>query len=228
MKSLRWPKKRWKQVVLIAGTAVFGWYLICCALLISYRWVNPPVTTVQMQRRVESWFTAGSYESRQRWIPLKQIPRDLQRAVIAAEDGAFYEHSGVDWKEMQIVMEDARSGRRVRGGSTITQQLVKNLFFTTHRNPLRKLFEYGLTPVAEWALGKDRILELYLNEIEWGPGVWGVGAAAQYHYKKPAERLGRSEAARLAACIPDPRARRPNRMNRYSGIIQERMRSRGW
>lgn len=228
MKHPRWPRARWKQIVLVAVSAIVGWYLICCALLVSYRWVNPLVTTVQMQRRVESWFSSGDYESRHRWTPLKQIPRDLQHAVIAAEDGAFYDHSGVDWKEMRIVAADARSGRRVRGGSTITQQLVKNLFFTTHRNPLRKVLEYGLTPVAEWALGKDRILELYLNEIEWGPGVWGVGAAAQYHYNKPAERLGRNESARLAACIPAPRTRRPNRMDSYSGIILNRMSSRGW
>jgi monofunctional biosynthetic peptidoglycan transglycosylase len=129
---------------------------------------------------------------------------------------------------MRIVVDDARSGRRVRGGSTITQQLVKNLFLTTHSSVFRKLPEYALTPVAERVLGKDRILELYLNEIEWGPGIWGVGAAAQYHYNKPAERLGRNEAARLAACIPAPRTRRPNRMDSYSGIILERMGSRGW
>ncbi len=228
MQSPRWPRTRWKQVALVAVSAIVGWYLICCALLIAYRWVNPLVTTVQMQRRVESWFTAGDYESRQRWIPLGQIPRDLQRAVIAAEDGAFYEHSGVDWKEMQIVVDDARSGRRVRGGSTITQQLVKNLFLTTHSSVFRKLPEYALTPIAELVLGKDRILELYLNEIEWGPGIWGVGAAAEYHYHKPAERLSRNESARLAACIPAPRSRRPDRMDTYAGIILERMRSRGW
>jgi monofunctional biosynthetic peptidoglycan transglycosylase len=228
MKRLRWPRSRWKRIALFVASALVGWYLICCALLVSYRWVNPLVTTVQVQRRVESWFTAGDYESRQRWIPLGKIPRDLQRAVVAAEDGAFYDHSGVDWKEMQIVVEDARKGRRVRGGSTITQQLVKNLFLTTHSSIFRKLPEYALTPVAEMALSKDRILELYLNEIEWGPGVWGVGAAAQYHYNKPAERLGRNEAARLAACIPAPRTRRPNRMDSYSGIILQRMAGRGW
>ena len=228
MKLPRWPKTRWKQAALVAASAIVGWYLSCCVLLVSYRWVNPLATTVQMQRRVESWFTAGDYESRQRWIPLEGITRDLRRAVIAAEDGAFYEHSGVDWKEMRIVVDDARSGRRVRGGSTITQQLVKNLFLTTHSSIFRKLPEYALTPVAELVLSKDRILELYLNEIEWGPGVWGLGTAAEYHYNKPAERLGRNEAARLAACIPAPRTRRPNRMDTYSGIILERMRCRGW
>ncbi len=228
MKRLRWPRARWKRFAVVAASAAVGWYLICCALLVSYRWVNPLVTTVQVQRRIESWFSADNYESRQRWIPLRQIPRDLQRAVVAAEDGAFYDHSGVDWDEMRIVVDDARRGRRVRGGSTITQQLVKNLFLTTHSSIFRKLPEYALTPVAEMALSKDRILELYLNEIEWGPGVWGVGAAAQYHYNKPAERLGRNEAARLAACIPAPRTRRPNRMDSYSGIILQRMAGRGW
>jgi monofunctional biosynthetic peptidoglycan transglycosylase len=228
MKYPTWPRTRWKQAALVSASALVSWYLICCSLLVAYRWVDPLVTTVQIQRRVESWFSAGDYQSRQRWIPLKQIPSDLQRAVIAAEDGAFYDHSGVDWKEMQIVVDDARRGRRVRGGSTITQQLVKNLFLTTHSSVFRKLPEYALTPVAELVLGKDRILELYLNEIEWGPGVWGVGAAAEFHYNKPAERLGRNEAARLAACVPAPRTRRPNRMDAYSSIILERMRSRGW
>lgn len=228
MRSPRWPRAGWKRIALAATSVLVGWYLVCCALLVSYRWVNPPATTVQVQRRMESWFSAGDYQARQRWVPLGQIPQDLQRAVIAAEDGAFYDHSGVDWKEMRIVVDDARSGGRLRGGSTITQQLVKNLFLTTHSSVFRKLPEYALTPVAEGVLSKDRILELYLNEIEWGPGVWGVGAAAQYHYDKSAERLGRNEAARLAACIPAPRTRRPNRMDTYSGIILERMRSRGW
>jgi monofunctional biosynthetic peptidoglycan transglycosylase len=228
MRFLRWPRTRWKQIAVAAAAAIAGWYFVCCALLVSYRWVNPPVTIVQMQRRVESWFSGGDYDARQRWTPLNQIPRLVQHAVIAAEDGAFYEHSGIDWKEMQLVIDEARARGRVRGGSSITQQLVKNLFFTTHRNPVRKVLEYGLAPVAEWALGKDRILELYLNEIEWGPGIWGVGAAAQFHYNKPAGRLSRNEAARLAACLPAPLTRRPSRMDAYSSIILERMSSRGW
>jgi monofunctional glycosyltransferase len=228
MKSPSWKRVNWRRIALALALAVFGWYLTCCALLVSYRWGNPPVTTVQIERRVESWFSADDYSSRQRWVPLRQIPIDLQHAVIAAEDGAFYQHSGFDWKEMQIVVADARSGRGVRGGSTITQQLVKNLFLTTYSSVFRKLPEYALTPVAELVLSKDRILELYLNEIEWGPGVWGIGAAAEYHYGKAAERLNRDEAARLAACIPAPRSRRPDHMDAYSRIILDRMNSRGW
>jgi len=127
-----------------------------------------------------------------------------------------------------VAEESAETGEVRRGASTITQQLVKNLFFTTHRNPVRKAFEYTLAPMADWILGKQRILELYLNVIEWGPGVWGAEAAAQYHYHTSAARLDREQAARLAAILPSPRRRKPQRMNQYSELIQERMQQHGW
>ena len=116
----------------------------------------------------------------------------------------------------------------LRGGSTISQQLVKNLFLTTHRSPIRKGLELTLVPIAELVLSKDRILELYLNHIEWGRGIWGVEAASRHYYGISVNRLDREQGARLAACIPDPRRRRPSQMGAYSGIILERMRSRGW
>jgi monofunctional biosynthetic peptidoglycan transglycosylase len=105
---------------------------------------------------------------------------------------------------------------------------VKNLFFTTHRNPVRKAFEYALTPAADFILGKERTLELYLNVVEWGPGVFGAEAAAQHHFGVPAARLSREQAARLAAILPSPLRRKPARMNRYSSAILERMRQSGW
>ena len=117
---------------------------------------------------------------------------------------------------------------RVRGASTITQQLIKNLFFTTHRNPVRKLCEYTLAPMATLILGRQRILELYLNLVEWGPGVFGAEAAAEYHFHIHASRLSRDQAARLAACLPAPRRRKPERMNDYSADIQVRMGQLGW
>src|SRR6202011_2230053 len=110
-----------------------------------------------------------------------------------------------------------------RGGSTITQQLVKNLFFTTSRSVVRKAVEFTLAPAAEWVLPKKRILELYLNEIEWGPGIYGAEAAAQTWYGIPAARVNREQAARLAAVIPSPLRRKPERMNQYSGEILRRM-----
>jgi monofunctional biosynthetic peptidoglycan transglycosylase len=119
-------------------------------------------------------------------------------------------------------------GSRLRGGSTLTQQLVKNLFFGTSRSILRKGAEFTLVPVAELVLGKRRILELYLNVVEWGPGVYGAESACRYYYRIPARNIGREESARLAAILPSPLKRRPERMNHYSELILERMGQTGW
>jgi monofunctional biosynthetic peptidoglycan transglycosylase len=119
-------------------------------------------------------------------------------------------------------------GGKIRGGSTITQQLVKNLFFGTERSVLRKGAEFTLVPVAELVLGKRRILELYLNVVEWGPGVYGADAACRYWDKTAAKSVGRQQAAELAAILPSPRKRRPERMTKYGGLIEERMRQMGW
>jgi len=119
-------------------------------------------------------------------------------------------------------------GGRIRGGSKITQQLVKNLFFGTGRSFLRKGAEFTLVPVAELVLGKKRILELYLNLVEWGPGVYGAESACRFYYRTSAKNVERQEAAQLAAILPLPLKRRPDRMIRYSAIILERMRQVGW
>lgn len=197
-------------------------------LLFAYRWVDPPVTGVQLERLVQAVFSGDDYLPKQQQVDLEQIPVDFRRAVIAAEDGAFYDHGGVDWAEIGIVVREASQGGRMRGASTLTQQLVKNLFLTTSRSPVRKLLELTLVFPAEAILSKDRMLEIYLNNIEWGPGVWGAEAASLHHYGKSASQLSKQEAARLAACIPAPRSRRPEQMNDYSAIILERMSSRGW
>jgi monofunctional biosynthetic peptidoglycan transglycosylase len=148
---------------------------------------------------------------------------------VAAEDGRFYRHHGIDWQEVQTVVdEDLNRGRLGRGGSTITQQLVKNLFLSTNRSLLWKALEFTLTPAAELALPKRRILELYLNVIEWGPGIYGAEAAANSWYLVPAARLDRDQAARLAALLPSPLRRRPGRVNWYSTEIQHRMEEAGW
>ena len=148
--------------------------------------------------------------------------------MIAAEDARFYRHHGFDWHEIQIAAQDDLDGGRIRGASTITQQLVKNLFFGTGRSFLRKGAEFTLVPVAEFVLGKRRILELYLNVVEWGPGVFGAEAASHYYYAIDAKNVGRQQAARIAAILPAPLRRRPGRMNDYSGKILERMRQMGW
>jgi monofunctional glycosyltransferase len=213
----------WALVVFIALHLLLG------VALAGLRFVNPPTTGVQMQRRFESVFGRTKYENRQKFVPLSRIAPDLQHAVIAAEDGRFYEHGGVDWKQVRKVAEESReTGEVSRGASTITQQLVKNLFFTTHRNPLRKALEYTLAPMADVILGKQRTLELYLNVAEWGPGVFGAEAAADFHYGTSASRLSRDQAARLAAILPSPLRRKPGRMTSSSANIDTRMRQMGW
>jgi monofunctional glycosyltransferase len=203
------------------------WSLAALTLLAA-RWIDPPSTAVHIQRRLQAWIHNAPYRERYRFIPLNQISPNLQHAVIAAEDARFYQHHGFDWHEIQIAAEDDLDGGRSRGASTITQQLVKNLFFGTGRSVLRKGAEFTLVPVAELVLGKRRILEIYLNVVEWGPGIYGAEPACRYYYGTAAREAGQQEAARLAAILPAPLKRRPERMNTYSELILERMRQLGW
>ena len=212
------------------------WFLIGVALLwslaalmlVAARWIDPPTTAVHMERRLQAWIHHTPYQERYEFVALNQISPDFQHAVIAAEDARFYEHHGFDWHAMEIAAEDDLEGGRIRGGSTLTQQLVKNLFFGTGGSILRKGAEFTLVPVAELFLGKQRILELYLNVVEWGPGVYGAEAACRYYYRTSARSIDRQQAAQLAAILPLPLKRRPDHMNRYSGLILERMRQMGW
>jgi len=197
-------------------------------ILMASRWIDPPTTAVYMQRRLQAWIHNAPYRERYKFIPLSQISPDLQHAVIAAEDTHFYQHHGFDWHEIQIAAQEDLEGERTRGASTITQQLVKNLFFGTNRSILRKGAEASLVPVAELVLGKRRILEIYLNVVEWGPGVYGAESACRYYDGIPARSIGREKAARLAAILPAPLKRRPERMNSYSAIILRRMDQMRW
>lgn len=209
------------------GTVVLAWFVGALSLL-AVRKMDPPFTAVHIERRVQAWMRRKPYHKRYEFVPLGRISPDVQHAVVAAEDSRFYQHHGFDWHEIQAAAEDGMEGGRTRGASTITQQLVKNLFFGTGRSFLRKGAEFTLVPVAEIVLGKRRILELYLNVVEWGPGVYGVEAASRYYYSTNARNVGRQQAARLAAILPSPLTRRPERMNEYSAIILDRMRKMGW
>ncbi|MFN0103092.1 MAG: monofunctional biosynthetic peptidoglycan transglycosylase [Bryobacteraceae bacterium] len=222
-------KRLWRRVVSSAVRAVLFFYAFWIGSLILFRWVMPPTTGVHIQRRVESWFRKASYEKRFTPVPLARISPHLRHAIIAGEDGRFYTHWGLDLNAMADAAGDAlEKRRRLRGASTLTQQLIKNLFFTTHGNPVRKMVEWTLAPAADFILGKERILELYLNLIEWGPGVYGAEAASRYHYHVPASSLSREQAARLAACVPAPRRRRPAAMNQYGAIVEKRMSQMGY
>ena len=208
-------------------TVVAIYALFACAILLL-RWIDPPTTAVQIQRRVEAFVARHPYTKTQFRVQMRDISPVLPHAVVAAEDARFYQHHGFDWTEVQNAIEESREGIRNRGASTITQQLVKNLFLTTSRSVVRKGIEFTLVPLAELLLGKQRILELYLNVIEWGPGIYGAEAAARHYYRIPARSLSREQALQLASIIPNPLRRKPGRYSDYEQIIAERMSQMGW
>ena len=218
-----------RKVVVGCLLLVVGLYAWCGVGILFLRWIDPWTTMVQLERRVQASRAHRSYKKRYEFVPLASISLNLQHAVVAAEDGRFRQHHGFDWIEMQKVLEDDMKRQRVgRGGSTITQQLVKNLFLTTERSFVRKGVESSLVPLVEVFLTKDRILELYLNVIEWGPGIYGAEAASEHYYHMHASQVPREQAARLAAIIPAPLKRKPERMNEYSAVILDRMAQTGW
>ncbi len=236
--ALRWPAFHREQLLsrkflLLAlrwlGIGLAALWLLAAFSLVALRWIDPPTTAVHIERRLEALIHGTPYRERHQFLPLDQISPNLQHAVIAAEDARFYQHHGFDWHAIQLAAEDdMEGGGRIRGGSTLTQQLVKNLFFGTGRSVLRKGVEFTLVPVAELVLGKRRILELYLNVVEWGPGVYGAEAASRAWYRTSAANIDRDQAAHLAAILPAPLKRRPERMNRYAAIILTRMRQMDW
>ena len=222
--------RNWVRRVAVAALLAAGlFYAACLSFLVALRWINPPTTAIQIQRRIEAFVHGKRYQKRYTPVPLSRISLHFQHAVIAAEDGRFFQHHGFDWTETEKVLErDVERRKLGRGASTITQQLVKNLFLSTERSLIRKGVETSLVPAAELVLPKRRILELYLNVIEWGPGIYGAQAAAEFYYHQPAAALGREESARLAAIVPAPLRRKPQQMRDYSAIILERMAAAGW
>jgi monofunctional biosynthetic peptidoglycan transglycosylase len=193
---------------------------------------NNPKKTALMQQRSDEFREKGrKLTIDYRWISLGKIPKHVRHAVLIAEDARFYDHAGLDWHEIgESIETNWENGRIVRGGSTITQQLAKNLYLSTSRDPIRKFKELLIAWMLEARLTKKRILELYLNIIEWGPGIFGIEAAAKRHFHKPAARLTREEGARLAAVIPSPLRRRPTDDNDYvnkkTQLILQRMSTR--
>ena len=199
----------------LAAAAAVGFALLAYGYLTlpdvrSLKSSNPS-TTAFIELRAGEAHSQGRVPRRvQRWVSYRHISPDLKRAVLVAEDDAFWQHEGVDFEQMQESLEaDWARGRFFRGGSTITQQLAKNLYLSPSKNPVRKLRELIIARRLESELKKARILELYLNVIEWGDGVYGVEAAAQTYFHTPAAALGPRESALLAAAIVNPRVLNP-------------------
>ena len=175
------------------------WFVAVIGLILLFRYVDPPFSMLMAMKRT------GGTELSQDWVPLANISPNLRRAVITAEDGKFCRHYGFDLGEIRAAM---RAGEGIgRGASTITQQLAKNLFLWPGKSYIRKALEVPLTVALEALWPKWRIFEVYLNVAEWGPGVFGAEAAAQYYYAKPAASLSEREAALLAVALPNPIAR---------------------
>ena len=193
---------------------------------------NPGETALMRQRKRDAEQHGEQFRIVQRWIPLSRIPRHVIDAVVVAEDGTFYSHGGVDWFEVQESIEkNIKERKAARGASTITQQLAKNLYLSTSKDPVRKVKELAITLLLEHDLSKNRILELYLNVIEWGRGIFGIDAAARAYFGKAVGDLTLEDATRLAAVIPSPLVHRPDTDSRYvlrrKAIVLQRMIARG-
>lgn len=211
---------RWLGLVVIAVVAL---QLFFVARIATMTVVAPESTAFQRSEIWTQLASKGQVRWRQQWMPYTQISDHLKRAVIASEDDSFVNHDGVDWNaiekawernaqaEAQIAKAQARApdkpvrAPKIRGGSTITQQLAKNLLLSGERTLLRKGQEFVLTLALEKLLSKERILEIYLNNVEWGQGVFGAEAAAQHYFRKSASKLAPAEAARLAVMLPAPK-----------------------
>lgn len=184
-----------------------------------FRFVPVPFSALMAQRRVQSWSSDKPYVSRHRWVPLEEIAPSMGVAVIAAEDQNFPEHFGFDWKAIEKAVEHNEKSRRKRGASTVSMQTAKNLFLWETRSWVRKGFEAYFTLLLETTWSKRRILEVYLNIVEFGDGIYGVEAASRTFFGKSAKRLTASEAALLAAVLPNPHK---FRVNAPSGYVRGR------
>ena len=213
--------------------------LVLIALFVGYQawlfahvcwWINHnPETSAFMETQLEVLQTKNpDAELKHRWVPYNHISPHLKRALITSEDAKFLDHDGFDWEGIQTAWEkNLKKGKIVAGGSTISQQLAKNLFLSGKKTPWRKLEEAAITVMMEQMMSKRRIFEIYLNVIEWGNGVFGAEAAARHYYRKQAKNLSSAEAAKLAAMVPNPRYYDKNRYDRRllrkARIIQRRM-----
>ncbi len=213
-------------LILLAALLLYQCWLF--TWVVWWKWVNPRQTSFMSLRLDELRQTNPRAELQKTWLDYGRISDQLKRAIIAAEDARFVDHDGFDWQGIQQAIEkNQKKGRFVAGGSTISQQLAKNLFLTPSKTPWRKAQEAVVTLMLEVCWDKERILEVYLNVIEWGNGVFGAEAAARHYYGVPATHLSASQAARLAGMVPNPRLYDRHRtapgLARKTAIILARM-----
>ena len=195
---------------------VLWFFILSIGFTILYRFLPVPITPLMV---IRLWEQAFDEKKEMRlykdWVSISKISKNVPQAVIAAEDQKFMEHNGFDIEAMKKAWENNQKGKRVKGGSTITQQTAKNVFLSPSRNLIRKGLEAYFTFLMELIWSKERIMEVYLNVIEMGEGIYGIEAAAQTYFKKPASKLSRQEAALIAAVLPNPRRWSPARPTAY-------------
>jgi monofunctional biosynthetic peptidoglycan transglycosylase len=222
------PARWFNRLLLGLLGLAFLWFFWLLGWVLFWGWVNPGTTRFMDLRLSELRVKNPQAQLKQQWVPYDRISIHLKRAIIAAEDAKFVDHEGFDWEGIQKAMEkNEKRGRFAAGGSTISQQLAKNLFLTPSKTWWRKGNEVVITLLLENLWSKQRIFEVYLNVIEWGNGIFGVEAAARHYYGVTAARLGPEQAARLAGMVPNPRFYDRNRgapgLARKSAIILGRM-----
>ena len=207
---------RLRRVLRALGLALAAWAGITVLAVVAMRWIDPPITAFMIESRVAALFDDRSgYEFRHEWRDWDRISRNAALAVVAAEDQQFPRHHGFDFKQIDKALADRERGRRVRGASTISQQVAKNLFLWPGQSWFRKGLEAGITVLIETFWSKRRILEVYLNVAEFGRGAYGVQAASQRFFRKDASRLTKAEAALLAAVLPAPSRFKADAPSRY-------------
>jgi monofunctional glycosyltransferase len=210
---------RVRRILLRVLQVVVACLLVSVVATLLLRWIPPFVSALMVERHVAALFGGQPYNAQYEWVGWSQIAPTAPLAVIASEDQRFADHHGFDLESIQDAMEDAERGRRLRGASTISQQVAKNVFLWPGRSFVRKGLEAYFTVLVEALWPKRRILEVYLNVAEFGDGLFGVEAASQRYFRKPAARLSAEEAALLAAVLPNPHRLRAGRP---SGYVQER------
>ncbi len=210
-----------KYLLRSAAFCLLGFFISTIALTLLLRFLPPLTSGLMIERHVESWFSGEPYQRRYQWVPMQKIAPALGVAVVAAEDQLFAEHAGFDWDAIEKAAIYNKKNKKTRGASTISQQTAKNLFLWSGRNWIRKGMEVYFTILIEILWPKERILETYLNIVELGNGIYGAEAASQYFFKKSAAKLSSSEAALLAAVLPNPRV---YQADKPSGYIRGRQR----
>ena len=204
-----------KRIFKIIWKVILWFNIISLFFVILYKFVPVPFTPLMVIRHFENSFDGKNIETKHNWVPIEDISKNLQKAVIASEDGNFCHHSGFDFKAMQKAAMGNFKGKRLKGGSTISQQTAKNVFLWQGRSYFRKALEAYFTVLIEIIWGKERIMEVYLNSIEMGDGVYGAEAACEHWYGKDCKSLTRVQAAGIAAILPNPRKYKPNSGSSY-------------